>query len=84
MIVGDSVDISEWIEEDCGRTIYDNGSIELKEGDRYKVPVGGQPWLVRLGVMDVETDKPVFYCGGTLISKQLVLTAIHCGTVSQV
>ncbi|XP_018579278.1 trypsin-3-like [Anoplophora glabripennis] len=64
--------------------MYDNGSIKLTESEKHRAQLGQFPWMVRLGAMDMDAGKLVFYCGGSLVSRQIVVSAAHCGKLSEV
>ena len=41
-------------------------------------PPGDWPWMVQLYYSQRRSSKPIFDCGGTLISLKTVLTGAHC------
>lgn len=47
------------------------------------VPLGKYPWMVALLQSSVSDNGAAFFCGGTLIDRQWVLTAAHCVTGSE-
>ncbi|XP_018579310.1 serine protease easter-like [Anoplophora glabripennis] len=85
IVQGKPMDTQTWEnEENCGLTMYDNGTFKLTKRGNRKVAAGEFPWLVRIGVIDVEANEPVFHCEGALIHRQIVISATDCGTVNQV
>lgn len=82
-IAGDILNTSLWEEEpeDCGRTRYDKEKNLIV--DHSKARVGEFPWVVRVGAVDKVNNKPLFICGGTLISKRFVFSNVQCGIRAQ-
>ncbi|XP_018579309.1 serine protease easter-like [Anoplophora glabripennis] len=86
-VLGNSDATETWKnEENCGTTMYDNdnGSVELGKGEKYIGKPGLAPWLARLGEVNVDTQELFFHCEGSLISRQIVISSVHCGTANQV
>ncbi|KAJ9580471.1 hypothetical protein L9F63_024344, partial [Diploptera punctata] len=41
--------------------------------------LGSQPWVVRVGYVNVNTAQMTYPCCGSIISEKTILTAAHCG-----
>ena len=52
-------------------------------GGGCRVKAHSMPWVVRLAFKHSPYNVSGHHCGGTLISKNLVLTAAHCGGYPQ-
>ncbi|XP_018579282.1 serine protease 7-like [Anoplophora glabripennis] len=69
---------------DCGTTIYSNTNYyNSKDKSNNLASIGEFPWLARIGLHDENTNDLFFYCTGSLIHVDYVITAAHCGKHSK-
>ncbi|KAL1138604.1 hypothetical protein AAG570_008667 [Ranatra chinensis] len=67
-----SSDKNQTSDNDCGRPKLHNWWSTNYRG------VGSQPWAVRVGFYNKYRNQIEYLCCGSIISKQVVLTAAHC------
>ncbi|XP_023951740.2 chymotrypsin-C [Bicyclus anynana] len=65
----------EW--STCGRRVVDHAELMINGED---TKPGDWPWHAALYKLDKETLNNKYICGGTIISKNFVLTAGHCAS----
>ncbi|XP_018572118.1 trypsin-2-like [Anoplophora glabripennis] len=77
-----SVNSTLWknLPRDCGKTRFNDSVVEEMD-DRIingtEAKLGQFPWMARLGITR-ENASPIFFCGGSLISRIFVISAAHC------
>ncbi|XP_018579323.1 venom protease-like [Anoplophora glabripennis] len=65
--------------EDCGTSRYSQFQSRIIQGNQARL--GEFPWMARLGLVHKKLKRPMFFCGGSLISRYYVISAAHCNGI---